>query len=105
MLTMTLPFTGPFSGYRHISVSFSGTSDWVAIPSNVSIVSVALHPDVAQTAKVQYTLSSPADVVTGSAHWIDWPAGSVIASTSDGMRSMCIGVRAVGDGVMEVLAK
>lgn len=75
---------------RHIHTETLGaglTSDPLMLPSvygrmrSDDRISVVCIPAVGATGKIQYTLSSVANVEAGSAIWIDWPSGNVTAAT------------------------
>lgn len=108
MITLTYPFRSPQSGLQWASLAFSGTSDWFAVPSCTPAISVAIHPAAGQTARAEYTLSSPAEIEAGTAKWIPWPLGDVSASSSDALLTMCVAIRGVASGgtaAIEVLAR
>lgn len=72
MITLSYEFHNAQSGFQWASVAFSGTSDWIAIPSCMTAVSIAIHPAAGQTARAEYTLSSPAQIEAGTAKWMAW---------------------------------
>ena len=51
---------GADTGRYWMELAVSGTSDAIYIPPGMMSVSVAIHPAVGQTARVEYTLSSSA---------------------------------------------
>lgn len=107
MLTLTESGNGLASGFYGISLSFSGTSDPVCFQAGFNSISVAISPAIGQTARVEYTLSPPADVMAGTAVWLTWPAGNVSVATDDAMLTKAYAVRGVSSGgtaKLEVLA-
>lgn len=69
-------------------------------------VSAAIHP-ASGTAKVQFSLSSAAEIEAGRGNWIDWTKGSVSASTADAMIGSVIAIRGVATATatLEVCAQ
>ncbi len=58
--------------------------------------SVAVTPGT--DAKVQYSLSSYADLEADTAVWHDWPSGTVTAATVDGIAGNVSALRLVSTG-------
>jgi hypothetical protein len=107
MLSLTESLNGLAPGYFGISIVFSGTSEPVMIQAGYSGVSVAIHPAVGQTARVEYTLSCQTEIDAGTAKWLTWPLGNVISSADDAMLTHAYAVRGVSSGgtaTLEVLA-
>jgi hypothetical protein len=107
MLSLVESFNGLAPGYFGISLSFTGTSEPVMIQAGYKDISVAIHPAVGQTARVEYTLSCQAEIDAGTAKWLTWPAGNVSVGTDDAMMTKAYAVRGVsssGTAKLEVLA-
>lgn len=107
MVTLTWSKDSADYGFYRYSVTFTGTTDFVMLQSNMGSVSAAVHP-ASGTARVEFTLSSPADVQAGIAKWVVWPMGDVSKSSADGMISCATAIRAVAsasNAVFEVCAK
>lgn len=107
MLTLTESGIGAGSGFYGISLPFTGTSDPVYFQSGFNSISVAISPAVGQTARVEYTLSLPNEVMAGTAVWLTWPLGNVSAPADDAMLTKAYAVRGVSSGgtaKLEVLA-
>lgn len=94
-------------GYYTLSLDFSATTDWIMLPSSITQLSVAVHPAVGQTARIEYTLSSMALCRAGTAKWIAWDLGDVSVSSADELMSCATairGVRSAGTATLEVRA-
>lgn len=106
MITLIEAYNGMAPGNFGISVNFSGTSDWVMLPSNLDYVSVAIHP-TGGTAHVEFTLSGKNWIDANSAQWMTWPLGEVSASANDALLTHASAIRGVATGgtaLLEVLA-
>ena len=92
--------------FFRVGVTFSGTSETVYLPCGAPTVSAAIHP-ASGTAKVQFSLSSAAEIEAGRGKWIDWTKGSVSASTADAMIGAVIALRGVAtaSATLEVCAQ
>ncbi len=71
------------------------TGPVVLIPDGIRTLSVGIVPIDGGSGKVQYTLSSPADVEADAATWRDWPSGVVSAVTDDTLTGPVTAVRAI----------
>ena len=80
----------------HSETVTDATSDPLILPSLGRDVAVAVTPGTSAT--VQYSLSSYADIVTGSAVWHDWPAGAVAEATVDGIAGSASALRLISTG-------
>lgn len=98
MLTLTEAFNGMMPGYFGISHEFTGTSDHVMIEAGFRTVSVAVHPELGETARIEYTLSCRSDIDGGTARWMVWPAGNVSTSADDALLSHACAIRGVTSG-------
>lgn len=65
-----------------LTLSAPGNSDSILTPRGVQSVLVTLSTSGGE-GKVQYTMSSVAEVKADTANWIDWDAGSVTSDTDD----------------------
>ena len=83
----------------HEETVTDATSDPLIIPSLGRDVAVAVTPGTSAT--VQYSLSSYADIVTGSATWHDWPAGEVTDPAADGIAGAASALRLVSVGASD----
>jgi len=66
-----------------------GISDWYLLPELIDKLSVGLIMQSAGTAKVQYTLATPAVVKAGTVpaeEILDWPKGDVTATDTDAVQ-------------------
>lgn len=81
-------------GFYLAASTFTGTSDTIYLMSGSPTVSAAIHP-ASGTAKVQYTISSAAEIEAGRGKWIDWPKGSVPASAADALVGAVVAIRGV----------
>lgn len=92
-------------GFYRLEVPFSGTSDPIKIMASMSQISVALHPS-GGTARIEFTLSTPARVAAGTARWIAWPLGDLAAAGADALLSCVTAIRGVAStsAIMEVCA-
>ena len=107
MLSLTESFNGLAPGYFGIGLSFSETSEPVMIQAGYKDISVAIHPAVGETARIEYTLSCQTEIDAGTANWLTWPAGNVTASRDDAMLTKAYAVRGVTSGGvarLEILA-
>lgn len=93
-------------GFFRMSVAFTGTSETVYMMHDKPFASAAVHP-ASGTAKVQFSLSSAAEIEAGRGLWIDWPKGSVSVGTADSLVSAVIAVRGVATATatLEVCAQ
>ncbi|MNQ72471.1 hypothetical protein D3C85_871780 [compost metagenome] len=93
-------------GFFRCSQVFTGTSEVVYMKNDMPHTSAAIHPQ-SGTAKIQFSLSSAAEIEAGRGLWIDWPKGSVAVSTADSLVSAVIAVRGVATATatMEVCAR
>lgn len=93
-------------GYFRFSLQFTGTTDSLMLQSGMMNVSAAIHP-ASGTARIEFTLSSPAEVQAGTARWVAWPLGDVSRASADAMISCATALRGVATttAVMEVCAK
>ena len=68
--------------WKQITVTAgAGASDPILIDQVHSDISVAALPVSGGTALVEGTTSPHADVIAGTANWVDWDDGSVTADT------------------------
>lgn len=81
-------------GFFRASLTFAGTSETIYMMSCKPRISAAIHP-ASGTAKIQFSLSSAAEIEAGRGNWIDWTKGSVAASTADSLVSAVIAIRGV----------
>jgi len=98
---------GDSYGFYRDSLAYSGTSDYWLLKAGIARLAVAVHPDVGQTARVEFTLSDPALVAGGTARWIVWPSGNVTSGRADELSAMVTAIRGVtsgGTATMEVVA-
>lgn len=98
MRSETLPHRTDVRWFHSETVT-DATSDPLILPSLGRDVAVAVTPGTAAT--VQYTLSSYADIVTGSAVWHDWPAGEVAEATADVVLGATSALRLVSTGASD----
>lgn len=95
-------------GFYQAKVTFTTTSDWIYMQSGNPTISAAIHP-TGGTAKVQYTLSSSADIEAGNGRWIDWDKGANSVATADSLIGSVVAVRGVNvtatSSVIEVVAQ
>lgn len=108
MITIPKTSTGANSGLYWLKQSIVGTSDWIQLPPGMQVVSVAIHPALGQTARVEFSLSSWDDLAAGTARWIAWDLGNVSASAADGIMSLASALRAVSSGgtaTLELVAR
>lgn len=93
-------------GFFRFSLQFTGTTDSLMLQSGMMNVSAAIHP-ASGTARIEFTLSSPAEVQAGTARWVAWPMGDVARAAADAMISCATALRGVASAtaVMEVCAK
>jgi hypothetical protein len=108
MISLVEAYSGLAPGYYGMSLPFTGTSEPIMIKSGMTSVSVAIHPAVGQTARVEFTLSCQDAIDAGTAKWMSWPQGNVSVSANDAMRTNAYAVRGVSSGgtaTLEVLAK
>jgi hypothetical protein len=93
-------------GFFRASVVFTGTSETVYMKHDMPHTSAAIHP-ASGTAKIQFSLSSAAEIEAGRGLWIDWTKGSVSASTADSLVSAVIAIRGVAtaSATLEVCAR
>lgn len=94
-----------FAFYR-AKVTFSGTSDYILMRSSMTRISVGIYPASTVQSRVQYTLSTPAEIVAVTAVWLDWPIGQSNKSQSDVLIGPVTAVRGVtaGTATLEVCA-
>lgn len=107
MLTLIEGYHGLAPGTYGLSVLFTGQSDYIMLQAGYKEISVAIHPAVGQTARVEFTLAGKDDVDGGTAAWLTWPLGNVSASSDDAMLTHAYALRGVSSGSarIEVLAK
>lgn len=97
MNTMKIAVNNPGRiSYRHSETVTDATSEPLSIEVNDKPAIVVVVPGT--DAKVQYTLSFPADVDAGNAVWIDWPAGTVTVQTVDSIEGAVTALRLVSTG-------
>jgi hypothetical protein len=90
-----------------VAIPANTTSDYVPLPPQVRMVSVAIHPTVPGTARVEYTVSSRDRLIAGTARWLTWPLGTLSAADADTLMSSASAIRGVAtdhDAVMEITA-
>ncbi len=108
MLTLTEAYNGLAPGNYGISVVFTGTSDWIMLPSNMDFVSVAIHPAPGEAARVEFTLAGATAINGGTAVWMTWPTGNANTSANDALLTHASAIRGVtsgsGNATLEVLA-
>lgn len=69
--------------HRHsATVTADTTSDPVKIPPDKGALTVGVAPVAGGTGKVQYTLSSHAEIDADTAQWFDWDQGAVPNDTA-----------------------
>jgi len=83
--------------------SFSGTSDNILVSSAMTRASVVIHPS-GGTARVEFTLSTPAEITAATALWVVWSAGDVAFSTLANLPNGVTAIRgiAVSSAVIEL---
>ena len=81
-------------GFFRASLTFAGTSETIYMMSCKPRMSAAIHP-ASGTAKVQFSLSSAAEIEAGRGNWIDWTKGSVSTPTADAILGAVIAIRGV----------
>ena len=87
--------------YRNEQNVSAATSLAVLCTDDKNVLTVGLVKETTGTGKIQFTLSSASSVIAGTAVWIDWPAGSVTATTVDRILGPVTAVRAiVSSGVL-----
>lgn len=93
-------------GFFRASLQFTGTTDSIMLQSAMTEISAAVHP-ASGTARVEFTLSSAAEVAAGTARWIVWPLGDVSKASADALISCATAIRGVATAtaVIEVCAK
>lgn len=86
--------------------TFTGTSETIYMPCGAPTASAAIHP-ASGTAKVQFSLSSAAEIEAGRGRWIDWSKGSVSVPTADALFGSVIAIRGVATATatLEVCAQ
>lgn len=96
---------------RTITITAGQYSDPIYTPGTAQPLpvplTVAITPSNGGTAKIQYTLSSAAAVMAGTATWRDWPLGTVSAFAVDLLLGPVTAIRGNAttvDAVMEVAA-
>lgn len=92
--------------FFRVAATFTGTSDTIYMMCGTPTVSAAIHP-ASGTAKIQFSLSSAAEIEAGRGRWIDWSKGSVAASTADALFGSVIAIRGVAtaSATIEVCAQ
>lgn len=97
-----------FGQYKaEVYIPADATSDYVLLPPQVRLVSVAIHPTAPGTARVEYTVSSRSRLADDTARWLTWPLGTLGSSDADTLMSAATAVRGVAIGthaVMEIVA-
>lgn len=81
-------------GFYQMAATFTGASETIYMMCGTPTVSAAIHP-ASGTAKIQFTLSSSAEIEAGRGKWIDWSKGSVSVSTADALLGAVIAIRGV----------
>ena len=92
----------PTSQFKQITVTAGTTSAPYWFRSGIQC-SVTAIPGASGTMLVQYT-TSPQNAV--AINWVNWPSGTVSATTSDSLLGRVTGVRATAttsDGTLEIL--
>lgn len=109
MLTLTKDSTGGVDTGRYwLELDVTGTSDAIYVPPGMMSVSVAIHPAIGQTARVEYTLSSSARINAGTARWIAWGLGNIAAADADSLLTTASAIRGVSSGgtaTLELVAR
>lgn len=97
---------GMDKGFWRSEIQFTGTTRPFRVPVGPAFISAAIHPS-SGTARVEFTLSSPASVESGTARWIAWPFGDVSQSKADALISAVTAIRGVAsaNAVLEVCAR
>lgn len=94
MATPSKPVFDSLGYSRHKeTVGDGATSEPVLVPQASGRVSVGIVPS--GTAKIQFTLSSEADIVGDSADWFDWADGNVTSAIADTLDGPVSAVRCV----------
>ena len=57
--------------------------DSILLPNKLKDLTVAVHPEGATSGRIEYSASSRAAVIAGTAKWIAWGAGDVATATLD----------------------
>lgn len=94
-------------GFFRYTANVTSTSDPIVFMSGMTMLSAAVHPAVAQTARIEFTLSPLAAVEGGTARWIPWEQGDVSTSKADALMSCVTALRGVASGgtaVLEIVA-
>lgn len=108
MITIPKDSSTVDTGRFWLELAVTGTSDSIYIPPGMMSISVALHPAVGQTARIEYTLSSSARINAGTARWIAWPLGDISASNADSLLTTAAAIRVVsssGTATLELVAR
>lgn len=79
--------------YR-FSASVTGAGDWVILPPEIGDAVVSVAPS-SGTARIEYTLSSVADVEAGTAVARNWPDGDVAGYTDSLISNSVTAIRCV----------
>jgi len=89
--------TGRVTGFEYYeTIADTATGDSIKIspmPAGTHITCTVVPG--AGTGKFQTTTSSAADIIAGSATWVDWAEGNVTATTSDVITGPVTGIRGV----------
>ena len=106
MLELTQSIDGIDRGFYRLEHSFSGASEAIRIPAGPVFLSASIHP-ASGTARVEYTVSTLAAVQAGTARWLPWDLGDVVASKADALISAVTAIRGVASSsaVIEVCAR
>lgn len=93
-------------GFFRVSQLFTGTSETIYMMHDKPCVSAAIHP-ASGTAKIQFSLSSAAEIEAGRGNWIDWTKGSVSVPAADALLGAVIAIRGVAtaSATIEVCAQ
>lgn len=75
-----------------------GLGQAVRVPNTGHPVLVVVSPASGQTARLEYTISDPEYINQGTALWLAWEEGEVLAPTSSALSSGISGLRVVGTG-------
>ena len=81
---------------QHTETVTDDTSDPMLIPVDAKTVAVAVTPGT--SARVEYSLSSYADIEADTAKWHAWPHGDIADALSDAVDSRVTALRLVSTG-------
>lgn len=105
LLDMDKALEGMDRGFWRAEIQFTGTTRPFRVPVGPAFISAAIHP-ASGAARVEFTLSSPAAVESGTARWIAWPMGDVSQGKADALISAVTAIRGVAsaNAVLEICA-